>query len=259
MKVRRIWYPRTEGSFFCYSDGGINLGGGDNITVVDPVGGDGTVHGGEPVPAHAVPPVIDWEQWSRPIERLGETLSGKLDALQGTVREATTPPAAPTAPVDFETMTQSELAVHLLGNVNNIVQEAIKAALTPVMQQVQHAQTTATTVDLNRTIDQLKSQHKDFSDWKDEMIGLAKQHPTLGMEHLYQLARASNAAKATELHTKYNPPPARPAPRFGGLVPGSVSGSPGTPKPLTPQQASFEAYQETQAKYPDLLPALQRL
>lgn len=223
---------------------------------------DGTVaavSSGEPVAQAAVPPTIDWESWHKPIAAMTEQLGSKLDGLQETVRTATAPPPVQEALPDLETMTNAELSAHIVSQVMKGFQTQLAEALKPVLDTAQQAQVTASTVDLNRSIDQLKTQHKDFGDWKDEMIALAKTHPSLGVAELYTLAKGSHPEKAQQLHLKYNPPPPPRQPRFGGLIPGAPAGSNGAVKPLSPQEASYQAYAEVQARHPDILAALGNL
>lgn len=109
----------------------------------------------------------------------------------------------------------------------------------------------------------LKSDHKDFDEWSDEMKALAKDNPTLTLKRLYTLARSENADKTKEMDTKYAPKDDVKEKADGGLTlfggfrptigktgDGGESGKNG--KKMTPAEAGSQAWEETVAKFPGL-------
>jgi hypothetical protein len=238
----------------CYIEGdGSTTTGSSTIAPAGPggsaVGGDG---GAPTTPAPAGP---NWSEFVSSLGTLNDSLGGKLDTLVSEVRTVATPREAPAEPPDFEAMSRPELVAHIVGTVGEAVRAQLAEALNPVSQQLTNLQMHVTTESATQSVNKLRTDHKDFNEWKDEMIGLAKVHPTLDIPSLYTLARGSNAAKSATLDAKYNPPAPKPASRWGGLTPsgGSTNGS----AVLSSRDAGIEAYREVSAKYPGVLAALE--
>jgi hypothetical protein len=209
------------------------------------------VSGGNDTAGPGAVPTPNWREFVDGLDKLNNSLGSRLD----TIREVVTPqPAAPVAP-DFDTMSNAELVAYTTSSLQSMVQQSIKEALDPVVRQMSTVQNDVVTTRATLDLKDLRAQHKDFADWKDEMIGLAKQHPTLGFQDVYRLARANNPAKAGQLDTKYNPPPPKPRP-FGGLTPSN--GKAAEPR-LTGEAATRAAYEEVMARHPGILPALSEL
>lgn len=204
----------------------------------------------------AAAPTVDWNAFIGKLDTLNEGLGGKLDTLVAEVKGAASQPE-PQAPVDLEAMSRPELVTHIVGVISQVVQQQLKASLDPLHEQVQHVQTVVATGDVQRDVARMRDAHKDFNDWKDEMVALSKVHPTLNIPDLYGLARVNNPAKAGELDKKYTPPAPPPPPRWGGLIP-AMSGN-GAKPPLTHAQAGSEAYREVAARHPGVLRALEDL
>jgi hypothetical protein len=153
-------------------------------------------------------------------------------------------------------MTRPELVNHIVGRINHDVQAAIAEAMKPLSEQLSGLQNNVATTSVQSTINRMKSENKDFEDWKGEMVALARTHPTLDVPDLYALARAQNPSKASTLSEKYNPPAPRPT-RFGGLTP-AMNSNANTP-PLSRDDAGREAYREVQARFPGVLTALENM
>ena len=95
--------------------------------------------------------------------------------------------------------------------------------------------------------------HKDFWDWKDEMIALGGRIPNATPEELYTLARTKNPDRATELDEKYKEAgkdeeneegKKTPKGGFGGLTP--TSGHRTVPNQrMNREQAVGNAWTET--------------
>lgn len=214
-------------------------------------------------PATTTPaPQINLTEFAASLDRLGESLGGKLDGLHETVRSGTESSAPSPEPVDLETLSRPELVAHVVTTVMDAVKAQLAESLQPVTQQLQGLQTDYAARNAQSEVASLKEANKDFTDWKDDMIGLAKQpqYASLSITDLYQLARAKNPTKAAELATKYNPPPPpKPTrPTFGGLTNASFTPGNGA-KALSPRDAGIEAYREVQARHSDVLPALESL
>jgi hypothetical protein len=223
---------------------------------------------GQPTTGNGVPPATDnapdWRSFLDGLNKLEEVNRevsnklNKLDTLNATVQRASEAPPEPPPPPNFDEMTNAEIVAHVTGSVTQQMQEAIAAALKPLTDQLAGLHQAVMTNSVTGDMKELRAQHKDFSDWKQEMIGLAQQHPSLGLRDVYLLARANNPEKASKLDAQYAPPaPPRPKP-FGGLTP-YMMGDKGVKPPLTGEAAAREAYRETAEKYPGILPALQEL
>lgn len=246
------WQP------FLTSDNGGAAGGGSSVSN----GADGTngaaVSDGTTTPAAAS---TDWSAFAASLDKLGDGLASRLDALRNDIGQlpgalAPPPPAEPEP--DFDSMTQGELAAHIVGKVMKSFEARINDILNPINAQINDVRQTVATRDVTADIAKMRADHKDFDDWKDDMVALAKQHSTLGIRQLYALARTENPAKAGELDKRYNPPAPPPPARWGGLTPNALNGNGATPK-LSREQASAEAYREVAARHPGVLAALENM
>ena len=241
---------------FLHADGDGATGGGSAASS-GTTGDTGATNGGATPPATSNPPVPqpNWNEFLSGLDRLNDTLGGKLDTLVSDVRvlpDRMTPAPAETPP-DFESMSRPELVAHIVGTLQKSVADQIKEALAPLVQQVTSTQQSVAASTVGATIQRMQSEHKDFGDWKPEMVALAKVHPTLDIPDLYRLARANDPAKSSSLDTKYNPPSPPPV-RFGGLLP-TARGN-GAAPPMNKEDASREAYREVQSRHAHVLRAL---
>lgn len=216
-----------------------------NELAPDGVGTDGSTGAQAPVP--------NWREFIDGLEKLNTNLGTKLDNVRETVTSATAPP--PTAPPDYEQMSNVELVAHVTGSVQQMVQDAITNALKPLTDQLNGVQNDLVTTRGELSLKEMQAQHKDLRDWKDEMIALVGKHPTLSLNEVYQLAKSGNPNKAKQLDAKYNPPPPKPRP-FGGLTPGN--GKAAEPV-LSGEAATRAAYNEVMGRHPGILPILQDL
>ncbi len=232
--------------------------------------GVASVGGGSAVPSTSLTPGADtvgsalsgapWDKFAEGLTQLNESLAPRLDALRQDVRsmpESLRPPPPAEAPPDYDSMTNGDLATHIISTVGRTIEQAIAKSLEPVMSRVNETQQTQFKSSVESEMKELSSAHKDFGDWKPEMIALAKSHPTLGLSDLYRLAKASAPEKATTLDAKYNPKPPPPT-RWGGLTP-ALGGSNGSAKPLSREEASRSAYAEVASRHPGILAALDTL
>lgn len=254
------FFPRLTRNRGLHSDAGGDLNATSGVASV--AGGAASVTGGAAPPgADTVPSSLaPWDKFAAGLEQLNESLAPRLDALRNDVTklpDALRPPPPAETPPDYESMTQSELAAHITGSVLKAVEQTITQALQPVIERVDQTQQSHFKSTVEAEMSKLTADHKDFADWKPQMVELAKQHGTLGLADLYQLARARNPARAKELDAKYNPPPPPPT-RWGGLTP-ALGGANNSAKPLSREDASREAYREVAARHPGVLAALENL
>lgn len=151
-------------------------------------------------------------------------------------------------PAKLELLSRADFGSHI---VNQVLKAVNKQVVGPLNQQLNELRTNATRNDVNAAVQESASKHKDFWDWKQEMLTLAQQPAmrALPPESLYILARASNADKAKELDGKYNPPQegnGRVRLRsFGGLTPGGGGGSGSKTRKMSSQEAAIAAWSET--------------
>ena len=114
----------------------------------------------------------DWQGFMAGFDRLNDTLKselgGKLDALTHTVQSAAEPP--PSSPPNFEEMSNSELVNHMMTSLTERMQQSVQEALTPLMEQFGGLQKTVATNAIATEMKELTTAHKDFKDWKPEMI-----------------------------------------------------------------------------------------
>lgn len=249
----------------CHSDSGLPSGGSATTAPVaagsnGAGGANGATTNGAVTNTGTTSNGTDWSAFAAGLDRLGDNLAQKLDGLRadvGQLPDHLRPPAVEPPPPDFDSMTQGELAAHITGSVMKAFEAKINDILAPITAQINDVRQSAATRDVTQEVAALRESNKDFNDWKDEMVSLAKQHPTLGIKQLYNLVRADNPAKAGELDRRYNPPPP-PAPKWGGLTPSALHANGGQP-PLTREQASADAYREVAARHPGVLAALESM
>jgi len=239
------------------SDSGIADGNTVTTGVASVTGGQAPASAGADTVSSSLAP---WDKFAAGIAELNSSLAPRLDALRGDVSklpDALRPPPPAETPPDFDSMTNGDLAAHIQASVLRAVEQTIGKALEPVMARVNETQQSHFKSTVEGEMKELQGTHKDFSDWKPEMVALAKEHPTLGLAQLYRLAKADNPIKASELDARYNPKPPPPT-RWGGLTP-ALGGSNGSAKPLSREDASREAYREVSSRHPGVLAALENL
>lgn len=195
----------------------------------------------------------NWDSLLEGLNKLNTDLGSKLDGIGNTVAESTKPP--PAAPPNYEEMTNAELVAHVTGSLEGVISQAVEKALGPLLQQVNGIQTDLVTTRSGLELEKVQAQNKDFREWKDEMIALAKVHPTLSLQDVYRLAKSNDPAKAAKLAEKYSPHPPKPRP-FGALTPGN--GKAAEPA-LTGEAATRAAYREVMERHQGILPMLQDL
>jgi hypothetical protein len=151
---------------------------------------------------------------------------------------------------DLETLSRADFANAIVKAVtSNIEQKMVK----PVKETVTQLHDRVETRDVRAELKEAASNHKDFMEWRDEMVAKAKTVQGLSAEDAYFLARASNPDKAKEMDKKY----ADPAPEdkrekpFGGMRP--QSGTTERTTTMKPHDAAEAAWEETMSELGDAL------
>jgi hypothetical protein len=149
-------------------------------------------------------------------------------------------------PEELETMSRAEFGSHI---VQQVIKAVNKTVVGPVNERLNAITIDSTKGQIRAAVGELASAHKDFNDWRDEMLGLANENRGLAPKYLYQLARANNPDKASKLDKKYNPvDEAAGKPRkisFGGMTPNGASGSGGKGSKMNMKEATNAAWAET--------------
>jgi hypothetical protein len=191
---------------------------------------------------------------------LGEQMGGLTGVMRDLMQQAANQPrgrATPEPddeeddelpPEELETLDRSAFGKYLTGQVLKAINKQVVA---PINEQLAAITNKTTGNEIRADVQGLASQHKDFWEWKDEMIALANENKGIAPRRLYQLARADNPKKAEELDIKHGlkPKPGSESPRkqrlnFGGLTPGS-SGAGSRNQKMTPKDAATAAWAET--------------
>lgn len=151
-------------------------------------------------------------------------------------------------PKEMELMSRADFGTHI---VNQVLKAVNKQVVGPLNQQMQELAASATRNDVQNAVKEAAAQHKDFWDWREEMLAIGGQpgFKQLPPASLYILARAQNAAKAKELDAKYNPKPAGNGgpirfKGFGGLTP-SQTGTGSKSHKMNGTEAADAAWAET--------------
>jgi hypothetical protein len=240
----------VEGDGAAGGGDGSNGAGGTNGAGGDGSGGASSGDGGSTGP--------NWEGFTSSLESLNANLGGGLNTLIEEVRGMKPAPAPEPAP-DFESMSQGELAAHIIGAVTKAVETKLGERLAPVVDAVNGIQRSTSEREINEQVRQLQS-NKDFNDWKPAMLELARQekYKTLDVVDLYALAKSKNPARAAEIDKKYAPP-VEPKLRWGGLTGGTVSvpTNGGAAPAVNGRDSAIEAYKEVQARHANVLRVLE--
>lgn len=200
--------------------------------------------------------------WAKTLEDSVRKLSGGIDnmlsvaeqrrAEEARLRNQPTntdddDPEPETDPAELETMSRKDFGNHLITSVLRAVNKQVTE---PLVQQLNELRSSTTKQEIQGSVKELAASHKDFWDWRPEMLALAEENKGLPPHRLYQLARADNPDKAKELDTKYNPPkeddPSRRRISFGGLTPGQ-SGTGSRARKMNGIEAANAAFAETVA------------
>lgn len=159
--------------------------------------------------------------------------------------------------VDVNAMDNKGFAAFLMKNVGKILDTKV----TELGSRLDNGLREVRTGRARDEIGKFASEHKDFKDWEIEIAALAKQHPSLGIQQLYTLARSSDPEKVKEVDAKYVEKKEEPNPEderltlFGGYRPstGKTTSADGTePKKLTTNEALEKSWDDAVAKFPAL-------
>jgi len=221
-------------------------GGGDGGSPTDG-GGSGAGDGSSKEPA-----------WVTSLATSMKTLDGGIRELIAVAQRgpAAQQPAARVEPEEeepeldattIETMPRSAWGDHL---VSKILKEVNKQVVGPMNERLNELSTRATRNDVQAAVKEAASAHKDFWDWQQEMLTVAKNPAFVGVpaEALYHIVRGQNPDKVKELEAKYNPPTANSGNKpiklsFGGLTPGQ-SGTGNRGRKMNGQEAANAAWAE---------------
>lgn len=193
------------------------------------------------------------EMLTNSLAEMNSNFTQSLSAINERINSAdNSPPARRITDDDLEELSRGELVQHIIEQVN--------AANKPVIEEIKSSlDNTITTNTQNRIADEIKEfkkTHKDFDDWKPEMLERIKANPQLSISDAYTLVRSSDTEKAKMLDDKYKEPPAdndvsdnKPTP-FGGLRPGK-QGSEQPPTNLSKDESVNAAWDEVMGDVSD--------
>jgi hypothetical protein len=231
-----------------------------SLCCADPgVGGDGSPGGG----GGAGDSKPDWGAFTKALEAIPASINNelgkRLDGLTHTVREASAPLPVAEEPPDFNTMDNGQIAAYMQDQTTKAIKAALDSALQPFAEKLVGLETQQLTTTGKAEVDRLKATHKDFVDWKDEMMSLAGEQPTLSIARLYSIVRAENPDKAKTLDTRYNPVIEKPRPFAMTHIFGGDNSNGQQAKTLSKAEASMEAAREVASRHSGVLNALRDL
>jgi hypothetical protein len=146
---------------------------------------------------------------------------------------------------DLETLSRAQFA----NVIGKRFLKAVEAVVKPLSEQIGAIDARTTAQQIGASVQELQSKHKDFWEWRDEMLSLANEHRGMPPAKLYVLARGLNPEKAAELDKKHNPPVESKKillAGFGGLTP-SQAGTGTRGRKMNGTEASEVAWAETVA------------
>lgn len=164
----------------------------------------------------------------------------------------------------FQMPSQAELEgmnrIEFMEVMNKKFEHALKEALKPISEGIDTSRRAATRAEIAAEVREIRSKHKDFDEWTEEIKAKLKSSPGLSPHDAYLLVRSSDPEKAKELDTKYNPkkddPPLdsgangkKPPASYGGGRPqSSGGGDEETPTgTMTQADAAQKAWEEVTA------------
>lgn len=213
--------------------------------------GDGSPppnEGGEQVPA-----------WAKELQDAFKGVGAGMTELVNLAKRAQQPPPQQTEEEeeeeeveegDLELMPRAQFIDHMTKKILQAVNEQVVKPLSSKMQGI-------ATVTEQRTIQEqvakVAEKNPDVYEWKEELVALSQQHPTLSVAQLYKLARDDDPDKASKMDQKYkkNESDDKDQERkiklsFGGLTPTGSSGSRSAEnRKMSPKEAADAAWEET--------------
>jgi hypothetical protein len=128
-----------------------------------------------------------------------------------------------------------------------------KSLLGPVKEELTTLRNGLTTSNTQKQLDNALAKYPDLLEYKDEMIALAKAHPSLGPTQLYQLAKTdASPEKIAEVAKKF--PPANDGAKkpqvitFGGFKPTNGASGDDRSAKMAPAEAADEAWSSVVAE-----------
>jgi hypothetical protein len=133
------------------------------------------------------------------LSSLGEVIQG----IKGDLKELKQPkketPKEDFADPNLELMSRAEFQRYILKQFEKILDDKVK----PIGTRVEDVDSTVRANNIARALEVAQKEHRDFMEWKEEMIDLTKRVQGISPEEAYQLVVAQNPKKAAELKDKY--------------------------------------------------------
>ena len=150
--------------------------------------------------------------------------------------------------IDLDELSNKELVGHL----NQRFERSLTKALKPLFKKIDDQKAESETEKFRESVKQMKKDHKDFSEWGDELRAIYKENPTMSIDRAYKLARAENPDKAKELDEKFAKEDKEDDEEnkstqklFGGLLPTSGTSDAKEERRLKPKDAADKAWDQT--------------
>lgn len=186
-----------------------------------------------------------------------DTIEGNVGGLTTRFDELATPPTDPSKPLDkgkdkdkdgkdfqmpdnLETMDRKQF----LGVVVDAVSDALQSKISNVSDNVTELRTGINKETIQKEVNGLMKDNKDFKEWLPEMQAIAQKNPGLSPTRYYQLAKLDNPTKVTEMGKQYGDEKDKEASDtkvpFGSLTP--TSGVEQSETDMKPDVAANKAY-----------------
>lgn len=141
--------------------------------------------------------------------------------------------------------------------VDHIVERMTSELLPVISEKIDGLDQKTTRSDLKGQVEKMQGDHEDFWQWQQEMTAIAKVHPDLPINRLYELARAENPDKVVEIDKKAEETKkaaekeeGSKEPPFGGLTPTSGVTIPDGEAAKTIKEAAESAWDTAMADVP---------
>lgn len=106
--------------------------------------------------------------------------------------------------IDLETLSRADLVKLLNSSISgNLVKHIQRNVVEPIEARLNQRDQASMVEVLTNQINTLASENPDYPEWKDEMIKISNENPTLSPVRVYRLAKLENPDKAKILAKKY--------------------------------------------------------
>ena len=107
-------------------------------------------------------------------------MNAKVDGLADAGKRPAAKPKTDVTSETLEDMDNGQLA-------NHILEQVVEKVGKPIIERLETMNTDTTRKDVSSQVKEAETAHADFWEWREDMSTIAKDHPDLPIEKIYQL------------------------------------------------------------------------